>query len=330
MLEIEIRDLSARWPGIDLFDGLDLSLRQANTGEGTVLGIVGRSGTGKSTLGNIVLGVTRPVRGAVIRRPENLRAASVPQQAVLFDHLNLRENLLLPFQGKDRADAEAEIPPLAELLGLTEVLTSDRSIRALSGGEAQRLSLIRALLGKPDILVLDEPCTGLDTVSRNRFLAALRLLVTERPVLALYISHHAEEALAVSDSMIALSRRSGITLAAGPATAEVLVTSDLEACVLLEGPNRYVADVGNLPPQMRRGLVAGARSVAFHTRLITREGAAAFGLQTISEGDQWVILREATTGQDLLISRSGSKPLGAEILMYDGSGRGLPKGYTNQ
>lgn len=163
--------------------------------------LVGPSGSGKSTLGDLLLGLVepdqgeirvggRPLRGAV-RRAWRRRVAMVPQDPVLF-HDTIRANLMLAGDDMTEADLWAALADagaadfVRRLPAGLETVVGERGA-ALSGGERQRLALARALLRRPDMLVLDEPTSALDGAGETHVLATLQAL--RRRMTILLISH---------------------------------------------------------------------------------------------------------------------------------------------
>ncbi len=148
------RGLTKRYGSRPVLRGVEFSI-----GRGQIAGITGENGSGKSTLLQILAGWTRPSSGVVERR---CSIGYCPQEAMVFDTLTVTENL--------RYFAEAiGIPvPLfrkrtAELLDILQFAKDeDRSASELSGGSRQKLNLVIALLNDPELLLLDEPCSGLD------------------------------------------------------------------------------------------------------------------------------------------------------------------------
>lgn len=174
-----------------------LTLRARLRTNATRLAIVGPSGAGKSTLLRVLAGLERRATGHIQFRgktwlgdegrtwlqPWQRRAAWVPQDARLFPHLDVRRNLMFA-----RAeDAGQELPALAAQLGIERLL--DRMPRHLSGGEAQRVSLGRALLARPGLLLLDEPFAALDRPRRAELAGLLRELADERDFAFVLVAH---------------------------------------------------------------------------------------------------------------------------------------------
>jgi molybdate transport system ATP-binding protein len=204
-----------------------------------VTALFGPSGCGKTTVLSAVAGLLRPDRGRValdgrvlldvahglFEPPERRRCGVVFQDARLFPHLSVESNLLF---GLRRAPRRAEGPGFREvvtLLGIGHLLK--RRPAALSGGEAQRVALGRALLSRPQLLLMDEPLAGLDAARRAEvlpFLARLRGAAAGPPIL--YVTHALDEVDALADSLVLLEN--GRVAAEGDVEA-LSVRTDLQA-----------------------------------------------------------------------------------------------------
>jgi ABC-2 type transport system ATP-binding protein len=145
----------------------------ASLESGEVAVILGRNGAGKSTLLRIAAGVLRPTRGSVTGRPR--RVGWVPERFPADQSFTVRAYLswMAVIRGLRAADADAEVGRWTRRLHLTSFL--DTALPALSKGTAQKVGLVQALVGEPDLLILDEPWEGLDSVTRDE----VPLIVTE-------------------------------------------------------------------------------------------------------------------------------------------------------
>jgi molybdate transport system ATP-binding protein len=174
--------------------------------------VFGPSGGGKSTLVRTMAGVDRRASGRVVVRgrvwmdsekgiwlpPWDRGVGWVPQDHLLFPHLNVRENLAY-------GGAEArEVEEVAERLFVDHLL--DRRPRRLSGGEQQRVALGRALLRRPEVLLLDEPFSALDRPLRGRVGEEIRRYAEEREIPLLLVSHDEADAAALAQEQWLLSR----------------------------------------------------------------------------------------------------------------------------
>lgn len=188
--------------------------------------LFGRSGAGKSTLADLIAGLARPTRGRIELQGDALcdtaaglwvppwrrRIGYVFQDARLFPHMSVRDNLLY---GARRARASlAALGRTTDLLGLEALL--DRRPAALSGGEARRVAIGRALLTQPRLLILDEPLVGLDGARRSEILPFLDRLARDGPPI-LYVSHAVEEVARLADRVVLVGQ--GRALGAEPPEA---------------------------------------------------------------------------------------------------------------
>lgn len=185
-----------------IFDNVGFNFACSDQG-GFIVSLMGPSGAGKSTLLKLILGMLNPDCGTIELSPENAVIAYVPQEDILFEHLSPMENAAYfkyatAYRKRFNPQALAEV---AEALNMTEVLANRKRVDLLSGGEKQRLTLLRALSINPDVLLLDEPCTGLDSEVKHAFLLKLRELAAKYNLLVIYVTHHLDEAKMVSDQI---------------------------------------------------------------------------------------------------------------------------------
>ena len=202
--------------------GVDLSVT-----EGTFTGIVGPSGSGKTTLLRTLLGTVRPSVGS-LRRRDGLRIGYVPQvESIDWSFpVTVGEVLTMARRGRfmrpwSDAGERAEVADMLERLGLGGLRS--RHIRALSGGQQQRVFLARALLGRPDLLLLDEPTSGVDVRTRHDLLHLLGELHAEGRTIVL-TTHDLNGVATHLPRLVALNGE--VTAAGDP--AEVLVPEVLE------------------------------------------------------------------------------------------------------
>jgi ABC-type glutathione transport system ATPase component len=163
---------------------------------GQVIGLMGPSGSGKTTLARAILDARyeKALKGLSIE-PAEAVVTYLPQNPVLFTDLTTLQNAkLLSRVGRyrERFD-DALFDDLVRLLHLEELLGDSVNVEHVSGGEAQRLMLLRTLSIRPDLLILDEPATGLDPTVRESFLIDLGSILSRLGIRALYVSHHLEE-----------------------------------------------------------------------------------------------------------------------------------------
>jgi ABC-type sulfate/molybdate transport systems ATPase subunit len=189
-----------------------LQVPRLEIGAGERLGLLGRNGAGKTSLLRLLAGIDQASVGevridgvalsrgaAVLRR----RLAYAPQRPVLLS-TSVRHNVELPLRYRRTPRAARRATAEAALARLGVEHLADRAARTLSGGEAQRVSLARALACSPDALLLDEPAAGLDTPARATFFADVDRALTDRATTVVLVSHRAEEVLARVDRVAVL------------------------------------------------------------------------------------------------------------------------------
>ncbi len=168
---------------------------------GRQLAVLGPSGAGKSTLVRILTGELLPTSGTVIHDEGRPRTAVVNQQAWLYPWLSVRENIALGLRFATNTEARSgDIDEIVVLLGLSSVVDSYPD--QLSGGQAQRTSLARALAVAPDWLLLDEPFSALDPATRTELQTWLRTTVTLAGLTSVIVTHDIDEALLLADDIV--------------------------------------------------------------------------------------------------------------------------------
>ena len=197
---LRIESLRKKWPAFELDAGLEL-------GEGEIGALLGPSGCGKSTLLRLIAGLIRGDSGRIELDgrdlgdlpPEKRRVGMVFQDFALFPAMSVRRNIEYgPRMGGLRRRERSEIAvSLAESFEIGGLL--GRSPGSLSGGEQQRVALARTLAARPDLVLLDEPLSSLDSLLRQRLRAEIRARLRAAGVMALHVTHDVEEALAIAD-----------------------------------------------------------------------------------------------------------------------------------
>ena len=192
---------------------LALQVPDLTVATGEVLAVVGPNGAGKTTLLHVAALLRRPEHGTVwlageratLRNARRLRrrTAMVLQSAHLFD-VSVLENaaLGLRFRGVGRRDAQRQALVWLERFGVAHL--AGATARTLSGGEAQRVSLARAFVVEPDLLLLDEPFSSLDAPTRARLVPELALHLREHRVAALVVTHDEQEARTLADRLLVM------------------------------------------------------------------------------------------------------------------------------
>jgi ABC-2 type transport system ATP-binding protein len=198
---IALRGLTKRFGSVTAVDGLDLTIEP-----GEIVAFLGPNGAGKTTTIDMVLGLSRSDAGSVEVYGEAPRTAvahglvsAVMQSGGLLKELTVRETVELT------AALFAHTRPVAEVLeraGIKDI--ADRRVGKCSGGQQQRLRFAMALLPEPELLILDEPTTGMDVEGRREFWAAIRADAA-RGRTVLFATHYLEEADAYADRIVLVS-----------------------------------------------------------------------------------------------------------------------------
>jgi spermidine/putrescine transport system ATP-binding protein len=180
---------------------------------GTFFSIIGPSGCGKTTTLRIIGGFEAPDRGRVEvsgqdvtrLRPHRRPVNTVFQSYALFPHLSAFENVAFGLREarRPRAEIQERVQQMLDLVGLTG--REGRRPRQLSGGQQQRVALGRALVNRPEVLLLDEPLGALDLQIRKEMQAQLKEIQREVGTTFVYVTHDQEEAFAMSDRVAVMN-----------------------------------------------------------------------------------------------------------------------------
>jgi molybdate transport system ATP-binding protein len=249
-----------------------------------VTALFGKSGAGKTTLVRAVAGLVQARHARVVVNgvtlddsaqglrvpPYRRRIGYVFQDGRLFPHMTVRQNLAYGQRAVGRRDLPMQ--PVVTLLGIAHLL--DRRPADLSGGEAQRVALGRALMSAPRLLLMDEPLAALDRARKNEILPYLDRICRETGVPILYVTHSLTEIARLASTVAVID--AGKIMRVG-SVAEVLSDPDL-------APNLGVQDAG---------AVLNARVVAHHTDGLSE-------LQ-VSGGTLWLPRVQADVGRDLRV-----------------------------
>ncbi|MPS69584.1 MAG: ATP-binding cassette domain-containing protein [Novosphingobium sp.] len=206
---------------------IDISLRRGTerfdyafrTEKGGLTALFGPSGAGKTSLLDAISGLARPVQGRIHvedtvlfdstkridLRPEQRRCGYVFQDLRLFSHRSVRDNLLYGWRLAPAGQRWMDLETALGFLGIGHLL--ERMPATLSGGEAQRVAIGRALLSGPRFLLMDEPLASVDAERREEILTVIERIRDELALPILYVSHDRAEVDRIADRVIAIERR---------------------------------------------------------------------------------------------------------------------------
>lgn len=191
---LALEGVAASFGGETVLEGVDLEVRG-----GEIVTLIGPNGSGKTTLVRLALGLIAPDAG-IVRRAPGLKTGYVPQRWAVEETLPITVHRFLALAASGNAgrfrDALAEV-------GAAQVL--DAPLQGLSGGEARRVLLARALLREPDLLVLDEPMAGVDLTGQADLYDLIRAIRDRRGCAVLLVSHDLHLVMAATDRVVCLN-----------------------------------------------------------------------------------------------------------------------------
>ncbi|WP_181232665.1 ATP-binding cassette domain-containing protein [Helicobacter pylori] len=195
---VKIENVSFNYHNRAVFKDFNLSIQ-----EGDFLCVLGESGSGKSTLLGLILGLLKPSLGSVKIFNETLSNNAFLRQKIgyiaqgnsLFSHLNAMQNMTfcLNLQGMDKEASQKEAKALALKMGLEESLM-DKFPNELSGGQAQRVGIIRGIIHRPELILLDEPFSALDSFNRKNLQDLIKEIHQNSCATFIMVTHDKEEA----------------------------------------------------------------------------------------------------------------------------------------
>ena len=203
---IEFEGVTRLFGAVKAVDRLDLAIRDRE-----LCVLVGPSGSGKSTMLRMINRLIEPTEGAIsldgndvrARRPEILRRSIgyVIQNVGLFPHLTVAANVATVPQllGWDRSRIEARVERMLALVGMDPAVYRGRYPHELSGGEAQRIGVARALASDPPVILMDEPFSAVDPVNRSRLQDEFLSIQRELRKTVVFVTHDVDEAIRLAD-----------------------------------------------------------------------------------------------------------------------------------
>ena len=204
MAYLECRDLKRIFPGkftLDLSFSMD---------KGELMCVIGPSGSGKSTLLSLLCGVDDPDEGRIVIDGTDITDLSIQKRRIgmvfqdfsLFPSMDVAANIQYGMRGLEKPEKERRTTELLQLVGLDGY--ENRRVHELSGGEAQRIALARAIASEPRILLLDEPLSSLDAPLRKHLRTVIRQIQKNTGITMIYVTHDREEAFAIADRVMVM------------------------------------------------------------------------------------------------------------------------------
>jgi osmoprotectant transport system ATP-binding protein len=234
---IEYKHVALRYTEKDILKDVNLRIE-----DGEFMVLVGPSGSGKTTMIKMINRLLEPTDGNIYmdgkrikdydERELRLSTGYVLQAIALFPNLTVAENIaLIPeMKGWGKERVASKTVELLEKVGLPASDYADRKPYELSGGEQQRVGIVRAMIGEPKILLMDEPFSALDAISRKQLQALTKDLHKEFGMTTIFVTHDTDEALKLGDRIAVLEE------------GEIVQVADSKT-ILAQPANDFVADL---------------------------------------------------------------------------------------
>lgn len=208
---IEYKHVALRYGEKSVLEDVNLKIK-----DGEFMVLVGPSGSGKTTMLKMINRLLEPTDGNIYmddkrnkdynQRDLRLSTGYVLQQIALFPNLTVAENIaIIPeMKGWNKDKIKQNTAELLEMVGLPAKEYAGRLPSMLSGGEQQRVGIVRAIIGEPKILLMDEPFSALDAISRKQLQVLTKKLHKEFGVTIIFVTHDTDEALLLADRIAVL------------------------------------------------------------------------------------------------------------------------------
>lgn len=203
-----INNLNVSYGATEVLNDFSLSVN-----DGEIYSLIGPSGCGKSTLFKVLCGIQKNYSGEISLdgkkvSPQDIRIGYVPQHYGLLDWKTIKENIFLPAKlNKERTLPQSEIDYIIDALEIGELF--DRYPSQLSGGQKQRVALARAFVSQPQLLLMDEPFSSLDTFTSETSQKLFLRLWKKYRITTIFITHNIYEALAIGEHIVLMSKAPG-------------------------------------------------------------------------------------------------------------------------
>ncbi|MBI0475145.1 ABC transporter ATP-binding protein [Sphingomonas sp. MA1305] len=360
MASVAIEGVSKRFGDATVLQPTSLDIE-----DGEFVVIVGPSGCGKSTLLRLIAGLDEPSSGTIAiggrdvthAAPAERGLAMVFQSYALYPHLTVAENIGFPLKiaGRPKAEIAARVAAVADTLDLGALL--DRRPRALSGGQRQRVSIARAVIRQPQVLLLDEPLSNLDTALRVRMRHEFARLHQSLGCTMIYVTHDQLEAMTLANRIVVMAHGrveqvgAPMDLYRRPASLAVacaigspginlmpgtLVAADMAGATVRLASGATQAVAAEVPAgAVGRAVTLGVRpehlaprpdgAFAGPIELFERLGPLSFAHLGIGGREAPVVAqlpgdRQVTLGEPLRVGAAA-----VDVLLFDGDGRAYPR-----
>ncbi|WP_436862284.1 ABC transporter ATP-binding protein [Staphylococcus caeli] len=206
---LELRNVSKSFDDHKVLQDINLAIEK-----GEIVSLLGPSGCGKTTLLNMILGLTEVTQGEILYnnveiqdKPMQKRNFNIVfQDFCLFPHLNAYDNIVYGLKNLKRDLNDKKITDLIELLELRPHL--NKKIHELSGGQKQRVSIARTIVMEPEILLMDEPLSALDSVIKESIKDMIQKVAETLSLTTIIVTHDPEEALTMADKVVVIENGS--------------------------------------------------------------------------------------------------------------------------
>lgn len=206
-MRITFQNVTKLYKNIAAVHNLNLAI-----GDGEFLVVLGSSGSGKSTILNMLAGLETPTSGAIFFNeyvvntipPGKRDIALVFQNYALYPHMRSYDNIAFPLKVRKEKDIHQRVLKTADILGLGAFL--EKYPKELSGGQRQRVALARALVRNPSVFLMDEPLSNLDPPLRLSAREEMKKLQRQRNITTIYVTHDQTEALTLGDRIVILNK----------------------------------------------------------------------------------------------------------------------------
>lgn len=205
--KLTVKNLFKKYENKPLLAGVSFTVK-----EGETICLLGRSGSGKSTILRIIAGIEQPESGEVFWNQQNMRDIPVHQRNfgfmfqdyALFPHMNVFENVAfgLRMQNLPAETIREKVDAILRKVKMEQF--THRNVQDLSGGEQQRVALARAFAPEPKLMMLDEPLGALDRTLKEQLMDEIRFILHESNIPAIYVTHDQEEAFTIADRLVLL------------------------------------------------------------------------------------------------------------------------------